>query len=62
MLRANKTGFAGGVEVRCPFLDRDIIEVVMNTDPHLKMCDLKTRPDNMHPKSEKYLLRKAFDD
>lgn len=40
VLRANKTGHGGGIEVRCPYLDRDFIEVVMNTDPNLKMCDL----------------------
>ena len=62
VLRANKVGHAGGVEVRCPFLDRDLIEVVMNTDPRLKMCDLKTKPDGVHTKLEKYILRKAFDD
>ena len=62
VLRANKSGFAGGIEVRCPFLDRDLLEVVMNTDPNLKMCDLKLKPDGVHPKLEKYLLRKAFHD
>ena len=34
----------------------------MNTDPSLKMCDNKSRPDGVHPKMEKYILRKAFDD
>lgn len=48
--------------MRCPFLDRDLIEVVMNTDPNLKMCNIKEKPDGVHPKLEKYLLRKAFDD
>jgi asparagine synthase (glutamine-hydrolysing) len=62
VLRANKVGHAGGVEVRCPYLDRDFVDVVMNTDPTLKMCNMSERPDGVHPKMEKYLLRKAFDD
>ena len=62
VLRANKIGHAGGVEIRCPYLDRDFVDVVMSTDPSLKMCNLLERPDGQHPKMEKYLLRKAFDD
>ena len=61
-MRANKTGHAGGLEVRCPYLDRDFIEVVMNIDPSLKLCNLNEKPDDVHVKLEKYLLRKAFDD
>jgi asparagine synthase (glutamine-hydrolysing) len=61
VLRANKVGFGGQIEVRCPFLDRDVLEVVMNTDPYLKLCNSKKLPDGVHPKMEKYLLRKAFD-
>jgi len=38
VLRANKVGFGGGIEVRCPFLDREFLDVVMNIDPSLKMC------------------------
>jgi asparagine synthase (glutamine-hydrolysing) len=34
----------------------------MNIDPSLKMCNLKEKPDGVHSKLEKYLLRKAFDD
>ena len=33
----------------------------MNTDPYLKLCNSKKLPDGVHPKMEKYLLRKAFD-
>lgn len=34
----------------------------MNIDPKEKMCDMKVKPDGIHPKIEKYILRKAFDD
>lgn len=33
----------------------------MNIDPRDKMCDRSVKPDGVHPKSEKYILRKAFD-
>lgn len=49
VLRANKVGYAGGIEVRCPYLDRDFLEVVMNVDPDLKMCDINSKPDGVHP-------------
>ena len=61
VLRANKVGFGGQIEVRFQFLERDVLEVVMNTDPYLKLCNSKKLPDGVHPKMEKYLLRKAFD-
>ena len=41
VLRANKIGFSGNVEIRCPFLDRDFIDFTMNIDPELKMCHNK---------------------
>lgn len=49
------------MEVRCPYLDRDFLEAVMNIDPSLKMCNLKEKPDLIHNKIEKFILRKAFD-
>ena len=54
-------GFGGNIEVRCPFLDKDLLEVVMNTDPSLKMPSMEQMPDNEHKNIEKYILRKAFD-
>ena len=45
-----------------PFLDQSILELAMNISPAEKMINLKTKPDGFHPKLEKYLLRKAFDD
>lgn len=52
-LRANKATMAHGLEVRVPFLDREMLEVAMMINPEDKMCDKKI---------EKYILRNAFDD
>lgn len=62
VLRANKSTFAWGLEARTPFLDRDFLEASMSIDPKEKMCDRSDMPDGRHPRLEKYLLRKAFDD
>lgn len=62
VMRANKAPFAWGLESRVPFLDKDFLAVAMNIDPAEKMCDMSVKPDGMHPKMEKYILRKAFDD
>jgi len=53
-LRANKSSLAWGVEARCPFLDRDFLDVAMSIDPSEKMIKAG--------RIEKYILRKAFDD
>ena len=60
--RANKSTQAWGLEARVPFLDRAFLEVAMNIDPADKMIDVKSKPDGVHPRLEKWLLRKAFDD
>jgi asparagine synthase (glutamine-hydrolysing) len=52
-LRANKSSSAWGVECRCPFLDREFLNVAMNIDPAEKMI----KPGRI----EKYIIRKAFD-
>ncbi|KAI7881820.1 asparagine synthase [Lichtheimia hyalospora FSU 10163] len=52
-LRANKSTMAWGLEARVPFLDKELLELVMNIDPNDK------RPSNQY--MEKYILRKAFD-
>lgn len=62
VLRANKAPFAWGLEPRVPFLDKDFLQVAMNIHPKDKMIDMKEKPDGVHKKMEKYLLRKAFDD
>ena len=62
VLRANKSTQAWGLEARVPFLDRAFLELCMNIDPGEKMCDRGFKPDGVHPKLEKYILRKAFDD
>ena len=54
-LRANKCTSAWGVEARVPFLDRDFLDVAMNTDPEEKMINLKAN------RMEKWILRDAFD-
>jgi len=54
-LRANKSTSAWGVEVRVPFLDKDVLDFAMSLDPKDKMINLK------EGKIEKYILRKAFD-
>jgi len=61
VMRANKTTMAWGVEARSPFMDKEWLEVVMNIRPEDKMIDMKDCPDGVHPRMEKYLLRKAFD-
>jgi len=62
VLRANKASFAWGLESRVPFLDKEFLQVAMNIDPREKMCDMADKPDGVHPRMEKYILRKAFDD
>ncbi len=62
VMRANKAPMAWGLEVRVPFLDRDFMDLAMSIDPREKLIDIKTRPDGRHPRMEKYILRKAFDD
>jgi asparagine synthase (glutamine-hydrolysing) len=47
--------------LKVPFLDQEFLDVVMNIDPNEKTCDMTARPDGVHPKMEKYILRKAFD-
>lgn len=61
VLRANKATMANGLEARVPFLDKEVLDLLMNMDPKYKMCDMSERPDGVHPKMEKYVLRKAFD-
>lgn len=34
----------------------------MNIDPSEKMCNMNDKPDGVNPRSEKWILRKAFDD
>jgi len=61
VLRANKATFAWGLEGRVPFLDKKFLALAMSIDPKEKMCDNNVKPDGVHPKMEKYLIRKAFD-
>jgi hypothetical protein len=59
--RANKSTFAFGLEARVPFLDKAFLDLSFDIDPAEKMCNLQEKPDGVHPRLEKYLLRKAFD-
>lgn len=61
VMRANKSTLAWGLEARVPFLDKQWLELVMNMRPEDKMIDMNEKPDGRHKKSEKFLLRKAFD-
>ena len=54
-LRVDRMSMAHGVEVRVPFLDRDVIRWAMTLAPAFK------RPHNNPKNIEKYILRKAFD-
>ena len=53
-LRANKALAAWGIEGRVPFLDKEFIEVAMNTNPKDKMIG--------KDRIEKWVLRKAFEE
>lgn len=59
--RANKSTFAFGLEARVPFLDKAFLDLSFDIDPKEKMIDRTDKPDGVHPRIEKYLLRKAFD-
>jgi len=61
VLRANKATFAFGLEGRVPFLDKKFLNIAMTMDASEKMCDMKDKPDGIHPRLEKYVIRKAFD-
>ncbi len=62
VMRANKAPMAHGLEVRFPFLDRAFVDLVMEIDPREKMIDMRSCPDGIHPRMEKFVLRAAFDD
>jgi asparagine synthase (glutamine-hydrolysing) len=53
-LRANKSMAAWGVEARVPFLDKEVIDVVMTIDAKYKMCG--------KGRIEKQILRDVFAD
>jgi asparagine synthase (glutamine-hydrolysing) len=52
-LRANKSMASWGVEIRVPFLGKDFLDYAMSIRPQDKMCG--------GGKTEKYILRKAFE-
>lgn len=51
-LRANKSMASWGVEARVPFLDKEVLDVVMRLGPEAKMC--------RDGRIEKQILREAF--
>jgi asparagine synthase (glutamine-hydrolysing) len=56
-LRANKAMMAWGVEARVPFLDRRFMDTAMSFDTKQKMCHDAAGAK----RTEKWVLRKAFD-
>ena len=65
-LRANKSLSAWGVEGRVPFLDKELLDVAMRTNPKAKMCSVlpASRSGEADPKAsiEKRIVREAFED
>eukprot|EP00308_Calcidiscus_leptoporus_P021483 CAMPEP_0119355048 /NCGR_PEP_ID=MMETSP1334-20130426/3960_1 /TAXON_ID=127549 /ORGANISM="Calcidiscus leptoporus, Strain RCC1130" /LENGTH=629 /DNA_ID=CAMNT_0007368771 /DNA_START=16 /DNA_END=1905 /DNA_ORIENTATION=- len=59
-LRANKATMAHGLEARVPFLDRDVLDVIMRIDPDRKLIRKHAQKGD-EQYLEKWLLRKAFD-
>jgi asparagine synthase (glutamine-hydrolysing) len=57
-LRANKATMAVGLEARVPFLDKDMLDATMLTDPDAKMI----RKGEETQFLEKWMLREAFND
>mmetsp|Transcript_17744 Transcript_17744/g.46421 ORF Transcript_17744/g.46421 Transcript_17744/m.46421 type:complete len:554 (-) Transcript_17744:1246-2907(-) len=57
-LRANKATMAHGLEVRVPFLDKEMLDVTMLTDPDYKLRKAGAPTQFV----EKWLLRAAFDE
>ena len=55
-LRANKATMAHGLEVRVPFLDRDMLDTVMSINPDTKMI----RKGEKTQFIEKWIMREAF--
>jgi len=53
-LRANKSMAAWGVEARVPFLDKEVIDIVMSMNPEVKLC--------REGRIEKQILRDLFSD
>ncbi|KAL8280973.1 hypothetical protein RQP46_006652 [Phenoliferia psychrophenolica] len=63
-LRANKSTMAWGLEARVPFLDKEFLEVSLNTRAEDKLFGKgaeQHRDAEGRPVMEKYILRKAFD-
>jgi len=57
-LRANKATMAHGLEVRVPFLDKDMLDATMLLDPEFKL----RKAGEATQFTEKWLLRAAFDE
>lgn len=57
VMRANKAPMASGLELRFPFLDRRVLDLVMRTAPEMRM----PRPGPDGRPMEKAFLREAFE-
>lgn len=61
VLRADRGVASNGLEARVPFLDKDFVDLYLSIDPELRMPQTHTYEDGKIAKSEKWLLRKSFD-
>lgn len=58
LLRADKISSLYGLELRHPFLDKHVLELILSIHPRLKRPQIY---DITKPPIEKYIIRKAFD-
>ena len=61
VLRADRSTASNGLELRVPFLDKDVVNFCMTLDGDSRK-PYKTSHDQLNTKFEKYYLRKAFED
>ena len=63
VLRADRTTSASGLELRVPFLDKELVEYVLNINPCYRAPRSRnnSNSNSTSRKVEKYLLRNAFD-
>lgn len=61
-LRANKSLAAWGIEGRVPFLDKEFMDVAMRINPKDKMINGEPLDSRSRQASEKWVIRKAFED
>lgn len=60
ILRAERSFSSNGLELRVPFLDRHVVNYVLEISPSLRLPQVKLGSEHM-PKIEKHILRKSFE-